>query len=87
MTYTYKPKGTCSRLFEIETDSDLTILNIRIIGGCDGNLKGISALLKGMKCEDAAKRLAGIRCGFKTTSCPDQISIALQQIIDKQAEA
>ena len=87
MIHTYKPKGTCSRLFEIETDADLTILNIRIIGGCDGNLKGISALLKGMKCQDAVSRLAGIRCGFKTTSCPDQISLALQQIIDKKAEA
>lgn len=86
MVYTYKPRGTCSRQFEIETDENLVIQNVRIVGGCDGNLKGIASLLKGMTCKDAADRMAGIKCGFKPTSCPDQISIALREII-KQTEA
>ncbi|MBQ6864931.1 MAG: TIGR03905 family TSCPD domain-containing protein [Clostridia bacterium] len=83
MKHRYTPKGTCSRLFEIETDDNLIIQDIRIVGGCDGNLKGIAALLKGMSCQDAAERMEGIKCGFKKTSCPDQISIALREMIAK----
>ena len=83
MVYTYKPKGTCSRMIEIEADDNLVIQNIEITGGCNGNLKGIAALLKGMTCKDAADRMAGIKCGFKSTSCPDQISVALREMIKK----
>lgn len=81
MKHRYTPKGTCSRLFEIETDNNLIIQNVRIVGGCDGNLKGIAALVQGMSCKEAADRMAGIRCGFKKTSCPDQLSIALREMI------
>lgn len=83
MTYTYRPKGTCSRMIEIEADDNLVIQNVEIMGGCNGNLKGIAALLKGMTCKDAADRMAGIKCGFKPTSCPDQISVALREMIKK----
>lgn len=78
MRYEYKTKGTCSRviLFEIEDDR---IRNVEFIGGCNGNLKGISALVEGMTVSDAIARLEGIRCGMKSTSCPDQLACALKE--------
>ena len=80
MTTVYRPKGVCSREFQIETEEGV-IRSIQIVGGCDGNLKGISSLLQGMKVEDAISRLEGIRCGWKPTSCPDQIAQALKTIV------
>jgi len=80
MTTVYRPKGVCSREFQIETEEGV-IRSVTIIGGCDGNLKGISSLLRGMKVEDAISRLEGIRCGWKPTSCPDQIAQALKTIV------
>jgi len=80
MTTVYRPKGVCSREFQIETEEGV-IRSVTIIGGCDGNLKGISSLLQGMKVEDAISRLEGIRCGWKPTSCPDQIAQALKTIV------
>lgn len=77
MTIQYTPRGVCSRAFEIEVEDD-TIQSVRVTGGCDGNLKGLSSLLKGMKVEDAIQRLEGIRCGMKPTSCPDQLAKALK---------
>ena len=76
MEYRYRPKGVCSHemVFEIEND---IITDLKVVGGCNGNLKGISALVKGMKVDDVIKRLSGITCGFRATSCPDQISKAL----------
>ena len=86
MTYTYQNKGVCSRQTNVELAEDHTIQNIEVIGGCNGNLKGICSLLKGMKAEDAIARMRGIRCGFKNTSCPDQLAIALGEALaqDKQ---
>ena len=78
MKITYKPRGVCSRLMEIEIE-DGKIASVQVTGGCDGNLKGISRLLVGMEVDEAIKRMEGIRCGFKSTSCPDQLSIALRQ--------
>lgn len=78
MKITYKPRGVCSRLMEIEIE-DGKIASVQVTGGCDGNLKGISRLLVGMEVDEAIRRLEGIRCGFKSTSCPDQLSIALRQ--------
>ena len=78
MKITYKPRGVCSRLMEIEIE-DGKIASVQVTGGCDGNLKGISRLLVGMEVDEAIRRMAGIRCGFKSTSCPDQLSIALRQ--------
>ncbi len=75
--FTFRPQGVCSQLIEIETEGNI-IQDVRFTGGCNGNLQGISALLKGMTVENAIDRLSGIRCGFKDTSCPDQLSKALK---------
>lgn len=83
MTYTYTPKGVCSRKMTVELDGDI-IKNVRIEGGCHGNLQAISRLVVGMKVGDAIERMKGIRCGFKPTSCPDQLSLALEEAL-KQA--
>lgn len=79
MKYTYKPQGVCSKEFIIDVENNI-INNIQIIGGCAGNTLGISNLLKGMNVNEAIKRLKGIPCGYKGTSCPDQIAIALEKI-------
>ena len=76
---TYRPQGVCSRAYHIVA-SDGVIDSIDIVGGCDGNLKGIASLLRGMKIEDAIKRMSGVTCGSKPTSCPDQIARALRQL-------
>jgi len=79
MTTVYKPKGVCSRGMEIETENGI-IKAVKIQGGCNGNLQGIASLLVDMPVEEAAKRLRGIRCGMKNTSCPDQLAVALEGI-------
>ena len=76
----YKTRGTCSQLINLELDGDV-IKSVEFIGGCDGNLQGISKLVTGMKAEDAINRLEGIKCGFKPTSCPDQLAKALRQAL------
>lgn len=73
----YKTQGTCSQMIQLELDGD-TIKSVEFIGGCSGNTQGIASLVKGMKAEDAIARLEGIRCGFKPTSCPDQLAKALK---------
>ena len=78
----YKTKGTCSTMIDVEL-KDGVIDSVKVIGGCNGNLQGISALVKGMKPEEAINRLKGIRCGFKSTSCPDQLAHALEEMIAK----
>ncbi len=77
---TYKTQGTCSQAIDIEM-KDGVIDSVSFVGGCNGNLKGIAALVKGMKPEDAISRLKGIKCGFKNTSCPDQLARALETMI------
>ena len=78
---TYKTKGTCSQriLFDIE---DGKVRNVQFIGGCNGNLKGIGALVEGMPVEDVIARVEGIRCGMKSTSCPDQLVKALKEAVN-----
>ena len=76
----YKTRGTCSQQINLELDGDV-IKSVEFSGGCDGNLQGISKLVTGMKAEDAIKRLEGIQCGFKPTSCPDQLAKALRQAL------
>ena len=78
MKITYRPKGGCSQLMDIEVE-DGKIESVKITGGCSGNLQGISSLLKGMDVDEAISRMEGIRCGIKATSCPDQIAQALKQ--------
>ncbi len=82
MTYTYKPQGVCARgiTFEIE---DGIIRSVSFNGGCAGNAAGISMLLPGMRAVDAIAKLKGIRCGYKSTSCPDQLAIALEEALAK----
>lgn len=82
MTYQYTPSGVCSRkiTFDIE---DGTIHNVVFEGGCNGNAKGLSALAEGMDAKEAVGRLKGITCGFKDTSCPDQLSKALEKALEK----
>ena len=78
MQYEYKTKGTCSQriLFDIE---DGKLMNVQYIGGCNGNLKGISALVEGMEVSEVIRRLSGTTCGMKQTSCPDQLAKALKE--------
>ena len=80
MTYNYKTVGTCSRVIELEIDENEIIKGVHFIGGCNGNLQGISALVCGQKIDDVIKKLEGIKCGFKNTSCPDQLAQALKEI-------
>ena len=81
MQYEYKTKGTCSRsiLFDIE---DGKVKNVQFIGGCNGNLKGIGALVEGMDVQDVISRVEGIQCGMKSTSCPDQLAQALKEAVN-----
>ena len=79
MRYSYKTNGTCSRQIDFEVENGI-VTEVSFMGGCNGNLKGISALVIGMKVEDVITRLSGIKCGFKNTSCPDQFAKALSQI-------
>lgn len=78
----YIPRGVCSRLIRVEVD-DNKIQNVEFVGGCDGNLQGISRLVKGMTVDEAIKRLQGIHCGQKATSCPDQLAYALKQAVEQ----
>lgn len=79
MKYTYKTKGVCSSTINFEVEDDV-ITSLQFVGGCNGNLKGISSLCVGMKVQDVIERLEGIKCGFKSTSCPDQLAKALKEI-------
>ncbi|MCD8331054.1 MAG: TIGR03905 family TSCPD domain-containing protein [Oscillospiraceae bacterium] len=79
MKITYTPKGVCSRKMIVEAENGV-ITDVQVVGGCNGNLQGISSLLKGMEVDQAIGRLEGIRCGGKPTSCPDQIACALKQL-------
>lgn len=76
MTFEYTPRGVCSRKMIIEIEDD-KLIDVKIVGGCSGNLQGISALVKGMPVDDVIDRLEGINCGMKGTSCPDQLAKAL----------
>ena len=78
MTIEFTPQGVCSRQMIIEVDNGI-VTDVKVVGGCNGNLQGISSLVKGMKVEDVIKRLDGIKCGMKGTSCPDQLAQALKQ--------
>ena len=78
--YTYKTSGVCSSRITFSIDDEGRLRDVRYTGGCNGNLKGIGALTEGMKAEEAAEKLEGIRCGFENTSCPDQLAKAIRSI-------
>ena len=79
----FKTHGTCSRMINVEVE-DGVIIDCRFVGGCAGNTQGVAALVKGMKVDDAINKMKGIRCGFKDTSCPDQLAKALIQLSEKE---
>ena len=78
-TFDYTTQGTCSRSIHIELNDDNTISSVSFIGGCNGNLKGIGKLVEGMPADKVIERLQGTTCGFKNTSCPDQLARALKE--------
>lgn len=80
MKYTYKAKGTCSREINFELEDGI-VKNVSFTGGCNGNLKGISRLAQGQSAENIIKTLEGTKCGFKSTSCPDQLAQALKEAL------
>ena len=82
MHFEYKTKGTCSTQIDIEVEEGV-IKHVEFTNGCNGNLQGVSRLVEGMKCEDAIAKLRGIKCGFKNTSCPDQLSYAIEQAMQQ----
>lgn len=75
--YQYKTKGTCSQMIYFDLE-DNKVTNVQFIGGCNGNLKGISALVEGMDIDEVIRRVEGVKCGMKSTSCPDQLAQALK---------
>lgn len=79
MVINYQPRGVCARQMRIEVEDGI-VKSFQVMGGCHGNLQGISKLVEGMKVEDVVARLDGIRCGFKPTSCPDQLAKALKTL-------
>ncbi|MBP1542577.1 MAG: TIGR03905 family TSCPD domain-containing protein [Oscillospiraceae bacterium] len=81
MTYEYTPRGVCSRKMIIDVE-DGRVTSLKVIGGCDGNLKGISRLVEGMEVDEVISRLQGIRCGMKPTSCPAQLAEGLKKILN-----
>ena len=83
MQYVYNTQGTCSRQIIIDVDDNGIIEQVTFIGGCNGNTKGISSLVKGMKIDEVITKLQGITCGFRPTSCPDQLATALKQIKER----
>ena len=80
--FSYQTKGVCARQIELEV-LDGVVFEAKFIGGCSGNTQGVSALVKGMKVEEAISRLEGIRCGMKSTSCPDQLAQALKTCVNQ----
>ena len=85
MKISYRPRGVCSRLMEIEIEDD-KIRDVKVTGGCDGNLKGISRLLVGMDVDHAIECMEGVKCGLKRTSCPDQLAQALKSAKRENAD-
>lgn len=83
MTYEYKTKGTCSSRITFDIDGNV-VKNVKFTGGCNGNLKGIASIVDGMTVEDIEKKLSGITCGFKSTSCPDQLAKAVREAYSQE---
>lgn len=84
MKKVFYPKGVCSTRYDIDIEDGI-IKNISVTGGCNGNLKGICSLIKGRRAEDVIPLMRGIQCGYKGTSCPDQISFALEEAVKEEA--
>ena len=85
MNYSYRTQGTCSREINITLDDENKIEEVVFVGGCSGNTAGISRLVVGMDAEEAIRRIKGVKCGFKSTSCPDQLALALEKCLAGEA--
>lgn len=85
MVYKYKTRGTCSTEITVDLDGDI-VKSVKFVNGCNGNTQGIGALVRGMKVDEVIKRCKGIKCGFRPTSCPDQLSLALLRAKEQQAK-
>lgn len=83
MTYEYRPKGVCSMRITFDIEEGL-VHNVQFTGGCNGNLQGISKLVEGRRAEEIVSAIEGIKCGFKNTSCPDQLAKALKEVMDNE---
>lgn len=83
-TFSYKPSGVCSKLIEIDSDNNI-IQAVRFTGGCSGNTQGVASLCVGLDAKEVVKRLSGIKCGAKQTSCPDQLAIAISKMLEGKA--
>lgn len=83
MTYTYTPHGVCSRQINFELDDACKVRNVKFVGGCAGNTQGVAALIEGMDAEEAIKRLKGIDCRGRGTSCPDQLATAIEEAVEE----
>ena len=83
MVYSYRTRGTCSRQIDVELDGDI-IKSVQFYGGCNGNLQGISAIVRGKTIEEVEKAFSGIRCGMKPTSCPDQLAQAIRAYRERE---
>ena len=79
----YKTKGVCSQLINVEVENNI-VTSVEFVGGCNGNTKGIAALVEGMPVDEVVKRLEGIQCGSRPTSCPDQLAKALKKVAEEQ---
>ena len=84
MKYTYKTKGTCSVQIIIDMDDDKIVRSVEYLGGCNGNTTGVSKLCEGMGAREVIERLKGIKCGFKATSCPDQLACAIENALKEE---
>ena len=82
MNYKFRNSGVCSSMVEFDLNDGI-VSNVRYTGGCNGNLQGIAAMAEGMRAEDVIKKLEGIKCGFKNTSCPDQLAKALRAALEQ----
>lgn len=80
MKFEYRPTGVCSRSICLDIEDGI-VRDVEFVGGCNGNLKGICSLVKGLSCDEVKERLSGIRCGLKSTSCPDQLAKAIDEAI------
>ena len=84
MQYTYVPQGVCSREMRVDVENGI-VKSAQIVGGCSGNTQALCRLVEGLKAEDAIAKISGIRCGFKSTSCPDQLSKALRKALNAES--
>lgn len=84
MVYKFYPQGVCSKEMYVELNEENVIQNLTVVGGCNGNLQGISSLVQGLSAEEVISRLKGIQCGPKMTSCPDQLACGLERILEEQ---